>query len=171
MGETQVMDLDDDRWSDLRGGYKVVYDPRPALRALAARYDDKTIWNELWEELHHQGDVGSASYAAIPEIVRISAEHVPANWATYGLAAVVEEARLADERNPPIPNWIEPHYRAAWQMLLRLALRDLAATTDEATATYALAVVAFHRGSLSMARMVMSTDDEREEMLKMYWGS
>ena len=166
-----MIDLGDERWSELRGGYKVIYDPRPALRALALRYDDKTIWNELWEELHHQGDVGGASYAAIPEIVRISAEHVPANWATYGLAAVIEEARLADERNPPIPDWIEPHYRAAWQTLLHLALRDLATTTDEATATYALAVVAFHRGSLSMARMVMFTDDEREEMLKMYWGS
>ncbi|MDX8531590.1 hypothetical protein RFM41_09475 [Mesorhizobium sp. VK25A] len=164
------MDLKDERWSDLRGGYKVVYDPRPALRALALRYDDKSLWDQLWEELHHQGDVGDASYAAIPEIVRISAEHVPANWATYGLAAVIEEARRTNERNPPIPDWVEPHYRSAWQTLFHLALRDLANTTDEATVIFALAIVAFHHGQVSLARMTMCTDDEREEMLTQYFG-
>jgi len=162
--------LNDERWSSLKGGYKVVYDPRPALRALALRYNDKTVWDELWNELHHQGDVGDASYAAIPEIVRISREHAPANWGVYGLAAVIEEARLIDRRNPPIPGWIEPHYKAAWQTLFQLALRDLAVAEDEATVTYALAVVALHRGSLGLARMAMCTEDERTEMLRSYLG-
>lgn len=162
--------LNDKRWSGLTGGYKVVYDPRPALRALTLRYDDETAWGELWNELHHQGDVGDASYAAIPEIVRISAERSPVNWGVYSLAAVIEEARLLDSRNPPIPGWIEPHYKAAWQLLFHLALRDLETEADEATVTYALAVVALHRGSLGLARMAMCTEDERAEMLRNYLG-
>ncbi|MBM2715039.1 hypothetical protein JQK88_28215 [Mesorhizobium caraganae] len=166
-----MLDINDERWSNLQGGYKVVYDPRPALRALALRYDDKSVWDEFWEELHHQGDVGDASYAAIPEIVRISTEHVPANWAAYGLAAVIEEARRTDERNPPIPDWIEPHYNTAWRTLFHLALRDLETETDETFLSQALAVVALHRGMLGLARMTMCTEDEREEMLKAYWGS
>jgi hypothetical protein len=32
------------------------------------------VWDELCNELHHQGDVGLASYAAIPQLVRISEE-------------------------------------------------------------------------------------------------
>jgi len=166
-----MMDFNDERWSDLRGGYKVVYDPRPTLRALALCYGDQSLWDDLWNELHHQGDVGEASYAAVPEIVRISAEQVPANGAAYGLAAVIEEARLTEIRNPPIPGWIEPHYSAAWRTLFQMALRDLAIATDETTVTGALAVIAFHRGRLSLARMVMCTDDEREEMLKGYFGN
>jgi hypothetical protein len=42
-----LLDLNDERWSDLEGGYKVVYDPRPALRALAVQYDDKSVWDQL----------------------------------------------------------------------------------------------------------------------------
>ncbi|MEI9423826.1 hypothetical protein O7A70_21900 [Mesorhizobium sp. Cs1299R1N1] len=162
--------LDDHRWSSLKGGYKVAYDPRPALRALAVSYDDETIWSELLNELHHQGDVGDASYAAIPEIVRISREHVPANWRVYGLAAIIEEARLLDDRNPPIPDWIEPHYKAAWQTLFHLALRDLETEADETVVTSALAVVALHRGMLSLARTIMCSEDERAEMLLNYLG-
>ncbi|MFD2056307.1 hypothetical protein ACFSQT_34635 [Mesorhizobium calcicola] len=165
-----MLKFDDARWSGLKGGYKVVYDPRPALRALALRYDDKAVWDELWNELHHQGDVGDASYAAIPEIISISTEHVPANWGAYGLAATIEEARLFDNRNPPIPDWIEPHYKAAWQTLFKLALRDLETQTDQTSVTCALAVVALHRGMLGLARMVMCTEDERAEMLRSYLG-
>jgi hypothetical protein len=165
-----MLKFDDARWSGLKGGYKVAYDPRPALRALALRYDDGPAWDELWNELHHQGDVGEASYAAIPEIIRISADHAPANWGVYGLAAVVEEARLIDRRNPPIPDWIEPHYKAAWQTLFQLALRDLESQTDEAIVTYAFAVVALHRGMFGLARTAMCTEDERAEMLRSYFG-
>ncbi|MER8479923.1 hypothetical protein [Mesorhizobium sp. M1163] len=101
--------LEDKRCSNLIGGYKTIYDPRPALRALALQYGNKSIWDELWNELHHQGDVGDASYAAVVEIAHISEGHAPAYWGAYGLAATIEEARLVDGRNPPIPDWIEPH--------------------------------------------------------------
>ncbi|MER9304762.1 hypothetical protein NKJ06_06080 [Mesorhizobium sp. M0293] len=162
--------LNDQRWSGLKGGYKVVYDPRPALRALALRYDDKAVWDELWNELHHQGDVGAASYAAVVEIVRISEGHAPAYWGAYGLAATIEEARLLDDRNPPIPAWIEPHYKAAWRTFVHLALRDLATATDDETVNCALAVVALYRGRFNLGRMAMCAEDERAEMLRDYFG-
>ena len=118
--------LDDGRWSGLKGGYNAVYDPRPALRTLAVHYASKSAWDELWNDLHHQGDVGDASYAAVVEIVRISEGQAPAYWGAYGLAATIEEARLLDDRNPPVSDWIEPHYKAAWRTLFHLALRDRA---------------------------------------------
>ncbi|MER8463335.1 hypothetical protein [Mesorhizobium sp. M1396] len=170
MTEGNMSFLDDERWSGLRGGYKVIYDPRPALRALALRYDDRSVWDDLWNELHHQGDVGDASYAAVVEIVRISEGQAPAYWGAYGLAATIEEARLLYDRNPPVPRWIEPHYQAAWRTLVHLALLDLATATDDVTVNCALAVVALYRGQFNLGRMAMCAEDERAEMLRDYFG-
>lgn len=165
-----MLKLDDERWSDLTGGYKVAYDPRPALRALTQSYDDRNAWDELWNELHHQGDVGDASYAAIPALVRISVEHHPAQWALYGLAATIEEARLLIDRNPPIPDWLDQDYAFAWRTLFELALRDLRTETEANMVNSALAVIALHRGQLTLGRIAMCPDDERKEMLDQYFG-
>jgi len=165
-----MLNLDDERWSGLTGGYKVAYDPRPALRMLARRHDDGAAWDELWNELHHQGDVGSASYAAIPALVRVCAEHHPAPWGLYGLAATIEEARLLFDRNPPIPDWLDQDYAFAWRTLFELALRDLRTETEPNTVNSALAVIALHRGQLALGRIAMCPDDERKEMLDRYFG-
>jgi hypothetical protein len=66
-----VLSFDDERWNHLTGGYKTLFDPRPSLRNVESQQNTATAWEELWEELHHQGDVGPASYAAVPELVRI----------------------------------------------------------------------------------------------------
>ncbi|HEY0686085.1 MAG TPA: hypothetical protein VGD45_27325 [Steroidobacter sp.] len=64
-----MMSLDDERWRQLKGGYRVTYDPSGALKLLESGVD---VWGELWDELHHQGDVDVASYAAVPHLVRIA---------------------------------------------------------------------------------------------------
>lgn len=61
------MDFDDIGWAGLLGGYRVPYDPRNALRRLEGG-DAEAAWQELWAELYHQGDVGEASYAAVPHL-------------------------------------------------------------------------------------------------------
>jgi hypothetical protein len=33
---------------------------------LQSNTDSSKAWDELWNELHHQRDVGEASYAAVP---------------------------------------------------------------------------------------------------------
>jgi len=53
-----MLSFDDSRWKTLAGRYRVRFDPRPQLLKLAANDDAKAAWHELWEELHHQGDVG-----------------------------------------------------------------------------------------------------------------
>ena len=85
------MQLDDERWAHLRGGYGEPYDPRDAMRRLSD--SDVSAWEELWQELHHQGDVGEASYAALPALVRVHEARGVADWNTYALAATIEEAR------------------------------------------------------------------------------
>jgi hypothetical protein len=61
-----MLDLDDKRWEDLKGGYRIRFDPRPLLLKLESGTDSEVVWRELWGGLYHQGDVGEASYAAVP---------------------------------------------------------------------------------------------------------
>jgi hypothetical protein len=55
--------LTDTIWRELQGGYRIPYD---ASKTLVRMERGESVWEELWNELHHQGDVGVASYAAIP---------------------------------------------------------------------------------------------------------
>jgi hypothetical protein len=71
--------LANDVWARLLSGYRVPYDP---LRNLARREDVAAAWNELWNELHHQGNIGEASFAALPHLVRIHEARGLADWNT-----------------------------------------------------------------------------------------
>jgi hypothetical protein len=63
--------MEDRFWAGLQGGYRVPFDPRSLLAKLRDDPENDRLWSELIEELYHQGDVGEASYAAVPEVVKI----------------------------------------------------------------------------------------------------
>jgi hypothetical protein len=87
-----MLSFKDERWTKLLGGYRMAFDPRSALQNLESNLRVKEAWHELWEELHHQGDVGEASYAAVPHLVRIYRERSAIDWNTYAIVAVIELA-------------------------------------------------------------------------------
>ena len=64
----RMLSFDDERWNNLTGGYKTPFDPGPCLRKLETQQETATVWEELWD---HQRVVGTASYTAVPELVRI----------------------------------------------------------------------------------------------------
>jgi hypothetical protein len=157
------MDLADEHWATLQGGYRQPYDARPALRRFAA--GDLAVWEEFWQELHHQGDVGEASYAAICEIVRVHAASPKPDWNVFALAVAVEEARNS-AGNPALPAWLTSDYEAAWRHLEVRALTDFPGATSEEMVSSILAVLALSKGNRTLARMALLTEDEREEMLR-----
>ena len=61
--------LDDARWSTFKNGYRSAYDVRPLLKRFESETDVADGWEEVWNELHHQGDVDTASYAILPHLV------------------------------------------------------------------------------------------------------
>jgi len=61
----KMLSFDDNRWEQLLGGYRTQFDPRAAFSKLESNIQCEDAWDELWEGLHHQGDVGEASYAAV----------------------------------------------------------------------------------------------------------
>lgn len=81
------------------------FDPRPPLQKLESQQDTAATWKELWEELHHQGDVAEASYAAVPELVRIHRNGSAGDWNLYAIVASIELART-ESQNPEVPDWL-----------------------------------------------------------------
>lgn len=155
--------MDDPVWEALHGGYRVSYDPRPALAKLPTA-DPAAAWAELWQELHHQGDVGDASYAAIPALVERYADVATLDWNLYALAAVIELARRGGD-NPAIPDWLIPSYRSAWSELERRAQAELPAATDPVLIDSIIAVLAVAKGRSALAAMALMDESERQDLL------
>lgn len=153
-----MLTLDDPRWSSLQGGYRLPYDATPALRRLADDWTDRSAWEELWNELHHQGDVGEASYAALPVLVELARGADERGWKVYALAVTIETERHAT-RNPPLPSWLATDYRQAWARLADLALEDLRTARDRDLIRSALAVVALARGDVKLGAVLAGMDD------------
>ncbi len=131
--------------------------PYDASEALMRMERGEEVWDELWNELHHQGDVGVASYASIPQLVRISAANRGFTWNLYALAATIEIERHRKD-NPTLPNWLAPSYEAAWESLVQMALSDLGGKPDESVLRSALSVVALGRGDLRLGALLNHSD-------------
>jgi hypothetical protein len=164
-----MLKYNDPRWRQMRGGHKAPYDATSALRQLEEGDDD--AWDELWENLHHQGDVGEASYAAIPHLVRIHRAVRPLDWNLYSLAAIVEIERHR-ESNPPLPDWLAPGYESAWAELGSCALVDLAEANDPSLIRAALGVIALAKGEFKLGVLISELDEsEIDEVFGQYFAS
>ena len=148
------MQLDDVRWKDFEGGYRVPYDASVALQSVIDGID---VWDELWEELHHQGDVGLASYAAVLQLVRIAGASEHRDWNFYGLLATIEVERHR-KNNPPVPDWLQPSYDAAWTRLSQIAVADLQTKSDSFTTRAILSVLALAKGELKLGALLSGLD-------------
>lgn len=153
------LSLDDPLWLTLEGGYRQPYDVSGPLKALRAGDD---VWHELWEELHHQGDVGAASYAAVPQLVAIFADAAQRTDDFYALIALIEIERHR-QYNPPLPQWLADSYRAAWAQLPKIAARDLQGNLDASTLNAVLTVLALAKGDLKRGAMLMHMDSSEVE--------
>ena len=158
-----MLSFDDSRWTQLKGGYRMPFDPRPALAQLEAGSDVDDAWRILWEELHHQGDVGEASYAAVPHLVRIHQQRGVVDWNTYGIVAIIELAR-DDAGNPPMPKWLEEDYSQALRSLAAIGTTEILRTNDVEIVQAILGVIALTKGLRTHAKFLINYSEE--EMLE-----
>ena len=158
--------MDESRWGNLKGGYGVPYDPRPTLARLGQ--GDASAWDELWQELHHQGDVGIASYAAVPQLVRIHRERDVPEWRTYALIGTIETCRR-NGGGPSLPDWLGTEYDAAWARVVPLACRDLPRTSDGTTVRAILGAVAIAKGVRPLGDLILEfAGEELAEFVNAY---
>jgi hypothetical protein len=167
-----MLDLKDPRWAQLTGGYRRPYDARPLLAAIAKAPLSKESWAGVWDELHHQGDLGTASYAVVPHLVALFAQS-PRCWEFYAyLALVALECR--SHKNPPIPAWMEQDYSEAQRQAGQLALADLAQSSDPLLLRTALSVVAFSVGAVKLGALLSYLDESEVDELvedRLDWSS
>jgi hypothetical protein len=159
-----MLSFDDERWNHLTGGYKTPFDPRPCLQKIERREDAAAAWQELWEELHHQGDVGDASYAAVPELVRIHRSESAADWNPYALVAIIELART-ESKNPEVPDWLQKDYFGSIQELARMGTKDVLSADEPETKRAILGVIAIAAGLRTHGKFLVEySEDELLEM-------
>jgi hypothetical protein len=154
-----MLSLDDKRWEQLSGGYRTQFDPRASFSKLESNIQSENAWDELWEGLHHQGDVGDASYAAVPHIVRIYRQRRGDRWRTFGLVVLIELAR-GRGTNPEIPNWLKQDYFQAIQDLARIGSTEVIREDDTYTVRAMLSVIAIAKGARTHARFLFEYSDE-----------
>jgi hypothetical protein len=161
-----MIKLDDPIWDTLIGGYRTPYNASVRLQELENGLDNADeIWEEFWNELHHQGDVDIASYAVVPQLVRICTKRQLLDWNVFALVATIEECRIFGE-NPSIPNWLETDYHSSIKKLAEFgAQRFLQDWTKELTQSF-LAVAAFAKNAPNTGRIL--TEFSNDEMKEVY---
>jgi hypothetical protein len=159
-----MLSLDDERWNNLTGGYRMKCDPRPLLSKLESGRDTNSTWHRLWDHLHHQGDVGEASYAAVPHLVRIYRSHSAPDWNTYAIVAIIELARQRGS-NPAVPNWLQDDYFAAIHELAKIGAAEVLTATDAEACRAILGVIAIAKGLRTQGRfLIQFSEDELLDM-------
>ena len=117
-----LLSLSDPRWVKYRSGYnRTSTNIVEWIEVLLSDKFDDTHWEYLWDELHHQNDVGEAAYAVIPYLAKYAKETKSSNWNIWAFPVVVELARL-DIENPVIPKEIEKNYFNAFNILAKEAI-------------------------------------------------
>lgn len=166
------LSLDDPKWSELEGGYKgTLYNASIALKHLEQEKTlsgAETVYKELWNELHHQGDIGLASYYAVPHLVRIANQTQLIDFNVLGLVSVIEIQR--HKNNPRLPAKLQPAYSEAICGLQGLAETALHQNDSFEIATAALSAIALAKGQINLADAIQSLDspDVIEDFLENY---
>ena len=94
-----------------------------------------------WGDVYHQGDVGEASYAAVPHLVRIYNKQRVAGWNTYAIVALIELAR-DQAPNPPLPEWMREDYRHAIQELAEIGASEIMKASNPEMVRAILSIIA-----------------------------
>lgn len=163
-----MKNADDRRWRNLAGGYRMPLDPRPLLAKLEAGQGTESTWHEVWDELHHQGDVGYASYSAVPLLVEIYRKNGVIDWNTYAIVAIIELARTKGH-NPELPEWLKTDYFRAIRELAEIGVAEILRAVEAETVRAILSVIAIAKDLRTHAKFLVEyTEDELHEIESQY---
>lgn len=166
-----MITLSNSIWKELEGGYKIPYDvsvPLTQLEWATSSTEVEKIFSELWNELHHQGDVGVASYMAIPQLVRISRDKGLFNWNVLTLCSTIEQQRHLGE-NPSLPTEYTEYYNNGLMELKEFILDNFRSIQDELTLRAALSALAVCNGEMKLSKAIIElSDDTLDEFLEQF---
>jgi len=166
-----MITLDDNLWKELKGGYKIAYDVSVPLRQLEQTSDKKEIdkiYNELWNELHHQGDVELASYLAVPQLIRIAKQKNLFDWNILAICATIEQQRHLGN-NPALPTQYEEYYQNGLTELKQFIAENITSVNDEITLRSALSALAVCNRQVKLSKAIIELSaDVLDEFLEQF---
>ncbi|MBC7948679.1 MAG: hypothetical protein H7Y42_12400 [Chitinophagaceae bacterium] len=150
------MDLDSPSWRSLYGGNKIPYNaslPLKKLRDAVKPEEVSVILDALKENLHHNGDVGTASYAAIPQLVAICITKRSFDSRYIGLCLLIELCRI-EKHNPEVPEDLQGSYFDSLSQLERYLLLNFKNITDQTSLRLTLALLATLNGQPHLGKSI-----------------
>lgn len=145
---TEPLALDAPDWGTLHQAFGTAEDVPKLIAALDAVGDGQRgeIWYGLWSMLCHQDDVHTASYAAVPYLVRWAAGRAAAERAhALHLVAAIEIGRLRGGA-PTVPAPLAPAYRDALGEIPRVIADCAGEPWDDDTAQVLASALAIVKG-------------------------
>lgn len=168
-----MLSLDSQKWSELEHAYGVATDIPGLLRQLEelpSSEGRKEPWFSIWSSLAHQGDVYSASFAAVPHVVRVLKQAPSrADFSYFQFPAWVEVCR--QKNSVQIPEDLKAPYFAALAQLPSLVASAADREWDSNFLCCALSAIAAARGFGSVAEAVQEISPEvAEEFMEWFFS-
>jgi len=169
-----MVPLDSPRWSTLSHAYGSADDIPALLRAVAADVAHSSPtegpWSELWSALYHQGDIYSASFAAVPHLVETLARDASrACYDFFLLPALIEVTRF--RKNTPIPQDVSSWYFDSLKRMPIVAARAMERPWDDSLCRSLLAALAASKGHIDTAETLIEVEtQDTAELLKWYFS-
>lgn len=157
-----MIPLESPLWSKLEHAYGAAGDIPELLAQLEDLPDSEgedEPWFSLWSALAHQGDVYSASFAAVPHVVAaLARDPLSAGGVYFQFPAWVEICRAKQALT--VPSDLQAPYAAALAQLPRLVAVASTREWDEEFVVCALAAVAAAKGRPEIAEAVLELTPE-----------
>jgi hypothetical protein len=159
-----MLPLQSERWSDLTHAYGDASNIPKLLIELESLpsevgYETEPYFS-LWSALCHQGKIYTASFAAVPHIVRIMRnfpDRIP--WTLFSLVASIEIARCSST-TPSIPPDLQADYARALAYIPELVAEAARLKWDHWYCLSALSAAAASKGFCEIAEAIQELDTE-----------
>ncbi|MFA6034920.1 MAG: hypothetical protein WC889_18615 [Myxococcota bacterium] len=167
-----MLRLDSNRWSELQHAYGPATDIPELLRQLADIPDssnENEPWFSIWSSLAHQGDVFSASFAAVPYVVQaLASAPLKADSSYFQFPAWVEISR--QKKGVPVPEDLAPSYFESLAQSPFLVSAASAREWDDTFLSCALSAIAASKGKAVVAEAMLELSPEvAEEFMKWFY--
>jgi hypothetical protein len=166
-----MLSLESPRWSELNHAYGGARDIPALLLQLAtlpSSTEDAEPWFSLWSALVHQGDVYSASFAAVPHVINaLASAPSRADHSYFQFPAWVEICRAKNKTE--IPEDLAVAYTESLRRLPALVAEASNQPWRPGFLACALAAVAAAKGQPVVAEAVLElTPEVAQEFLKWF---
>jgi hypothetical protein len=134
---------------------------------------DSDLWSEIWDTVHHQGDVSISSYIAVPEIFKVYKEKKWFDASLPAFLAVIENCRQK-EKNPKLPDWLKDKYFQTLEETVKYCAENISKQWDREILLYFLLLVCAvkqNQGIYELLNIASASKYDENFLLEFYYKS